>query len=238
VVPTKSKMDMDFPRIHNQIRGVKILKVHTAPSPVSVGRIFNVGGIVFNNSTSAITFPNGTCNSPISIGFNKNVLVENQGIALCTTPTKDVSLKPLQWSSIVSTQNSGIAYRATSPGITNALISFSYKVETANGKSPVSDNITRLYTFNIHNIPSASVGSANHHLRGIKLLQVHTYPPAIANGNSFGIRALVFNNSTSAITFPNGTCNQSVHTNFNKNVQESGSSSCTTSPPKIDYSGA
>ncbi len=225
-----SKVDTNFSGIHNQIKGVKILKVHTAPSTVSVGSTFNIEGLVFNNSTSPITFPNGTCNSPVSIDFSKNVMIESQGIALCTSPTKDITLKPLQWSSIVSTHNSGIAYRATSPGITNATISFNYKVETANGEFPISDNISRVYGFYIHSMPSAA--PANHHLRGIKLLQVHTYPPIVANGNSFGIRAVVFNNSTSAITFPNGTCTQSVHVNFNKNVEESRDSLCSTSHQK------
>ena len=214
------KVDLNSSKIHNQIKGIKILRIHTAPSHVSVGSTFNIEGIVFNNSTSAITFPNSTCNSPVSIDFNKNVLMESQGLALCTTPTKDVTLKPLQWSSIASNPNSGIAYRATSQGITNATISFNYKVETANGKSPISDNISRVYTFNIHNMSTPGIGSINLHLRGIKLLQVHTYPPVVANGSSFAIKALVVNNSTSAITFPNGTCNRSVQVKFNKNVVE------------------
>jgi hypothetical protein len=227
-----SKAGLIFSKIHNQIKGVKILRLHTAPSTVSVGSTFNIGGLVFNNSTSVITFPNGTCNSPVSIDFNKNVMIESQGIALCTTPTKDVTLKPLQSSPIVSTRNSGIAYRATSPGVTNATITFNYRVETANGKSPISDNISRIYAFNIHNMSGANFGSANGHIRGIKLLQVHTYPPLVTNGNSFVIRALVFNNSTSAVTFLNGTCNQSVHINFNKNVEDSKDSLCATTPQK------
>ncbi len=81
-------------------------------------------------------------------------------------------------------------------------------------------------------MPSAIVGSANHHLRGIKLLQAHTYPPVVANGSSFAIKALVVNNSTSAITFPNGTCNQSVHINFNRKVEEIRGSLCATTPQK------
>ncbi len=227
-----SKADLNFSKIHNQIKGIKILRIHTAPSTVSVGSTFNIEGIVFNNSTSVITFPNGTCNSPVSIDFDKNVQMESQGIALCTTPTKDVILKPSQSASIASSPNSGIAYRATSQGITNATISFNYRVETANGKSLISDNISRVYTFNINNMSASGVGSTNHHLRGIKILQVHTYPPLVSNGSSFGIKALVVNNSTSLITFPNGTCNQSVQVNFNKNVEELRGNTCATSHQK------
>lgn len=224
-----SKADLNFSKIHNQIKGVKLLRIHTSPSTVSVGSTFDIEGIVFNNSTSVITFPNSTCNSPVSIDFKKNVLMESQGIALCTTLTNDVILKPSQSSSIASSPNSGIAYRAISPGITNATISFNYRVETANGKSLISDNISRVFTFNINNMSIPGGGSTNHHLRGIKILQVHTYPPVVSNGSSFGIKALVINNSTSVITFPNGTCNQSVRVNFKKNVEELKGSTCATS---------
>jgi len=70
---------------HNQIKGVKIIDVHTIPSTVVVGNTFSIRGTVTNNSTATITFPNGTCNSPVSIDFNKNVMIENQGTASCTT---------------------------------------------------------------------------------------------------------------------------------------------------------
>ena len=134
---------------HNLIKGVKILQVHTMPSSVAVGNTFSVQGIVFNNSTATITFANGTCNSPVSIDFNKNVMMENQGVASCTTATPVVTLKPQEHSAILSPNLSGIAYKATAPGMTNATISFTYGVEIPTGKSPISDNISRVYTFNI-----------------------------------------------------------------------------------------
>jgi hypothetical protein len=134
---------------HNQIKGVKILGVHTLPSTVVVGSTFSIRGNVINNSTATITFPNGTCNSPVSIDFNKNVLIENQGTASCTTATPDVTLKPGEQSSILYPFHSGIAFRATAPGMTNATISFSYGVEIPTGKSSISDNISRIYAFDI-----------------------------------------------------------------------------------------
>lgn len=143
---------------HNQIKGVKILDVHTLPSTVVVGSTFSIRGAVINNSTSTITFPNGTCNSPVSIDFNKNVMIENQGAASCTALIPDVTLKPGEGSSILYPYHSGIAYRATAPGMTNATISFSYGVETPTGKSTISDNISRLYTFNIQ---STSQGNSS-----------------------------------------------------------------------------
>src|SRR6266487_3232333 len=134
---------------HNQIKGVKILDVHTIPSTVVVGSTFSIRSTVTNNSTATITFPNGTCNSPVSLDFNKNVMIENQGTASCTALTPEVTLKPGGESSILYPHLSGIVYRATAPGMTNATISFSYGVETPTGKSTISDNISRLYTFDI-----------------------------------------------------------------------------------------
>jgi hypothetical protein len=134
---------------HNQIKGVKILDVHTLPSTVVVGNTFSIRGNVINNSTATITFPNGTCNSPVSIDFNKNVMIENRGTASCTTAMPDVTLKPGEQSSILYPYLSGIAYRAIAPGMTNATISFSYGVKIPTGKSTISDNISRLYTFDI-----------------------------------------------------------------------------------------
>jgi hypothetical protein len=42
-----------------------------------------------------------------------------------------------------------MAYKATAPGITNATMIFNYGVETATDKLPISDHISRVYTFNI-----------------------------------------------------------------------------------------
>src|ERR671922_2578161 len=62
--------------IHH-VKGVKVFHVHTVPSKVVVGNTFGLKGVVLNNSTAAtITFANGTCSSPLSITFNKNVLTE------------------------------------------------------------------------------------------------------------------------------------------------------------------
>ena len=218
---------------HNLIEGVKILRVHTKPSTVHVGDTFNIEGVVINNSTDIITFPNGTCNSPISLDFDKNVLTENQGIALCTTPIKEVVLKPHQQSEILATNNSGIVYKAITPGMTNATISFNFGVEMASGKSPVSENISRVHTFNISSKrpTTTAIGPTTaHHIRGIKVLQVQTMPSAIAVSDMFSIRAVVINNSSSTIAFLNGTCNNAMHISFNMNVSENPPTSCTVTP--------
>src|SRR5689334_8293049 len=62
----------------HHVKGVKVFRVHTVPSKVAVSNTFGLRGIVFNNSTATITFANGTCTSPLSITFNKNVITEPQ----------------------------------------------------------------------------------------------------------------------------------------------------------------
>lgn len=140
---------VDTTATHNQIKGVKILGVQTLPPNVVVGNTFSIRGYVINNSTATITFANATCNSPVSIDFSANVMIENQGTAYCTAPTPDVTLKPGEQSSFLYPYLSGIAYKAIASGMTNATISFTYGVEIPTGKSTISDNISRLYSFNI-----------------------------------------------------------------------------------------
>jgi len=140
--------------------GIKILNVHTLPSTVVVGNTFSIQGTVINNSTAIITFPNGTCNSPLSIDFNKNVMIQNQAVALCTTSTPVVALRPGEQSGLLYPYPhlSGIVYRAIAPGMTNATITFSYGIQAISGNINIStdNSISRLHTFNIQ---SGSAGS-------------------------------------------------------------------------------
>src|SRR5947208_15660303 len=80
----------------NHIKGVKLLHVHTyKPSIVAVGSTFSIRAIAFNNSSATITFANGTCASPLSIVFNKNVMIEPQpAAASCKAPPQSIALKP------------------------------------------------------------------------------------------------------------------------------------------------
>ena len=135
------------------IKGVKLLHVHTyKPSVVTVGSTFSMRAIVFNNSSSTITFANGTCTSQLSVRFNKNVMIEPQpAAASCKALPQSVALKPGEQLLISSPNLSGIAYRATAPGMTNATMTFKYEVEAITGKSPIGDSISKVLTFNILN---------------------------------------------------------------------------------------
>lgn len=130
------------------VRGVKVLRVHTVPLKVPVDSAFGLRGVVINNSTATITFANGTCASPLSVTFNKNAISEpNTTTASCKA--QQVTLKSGGKSPILVSNLSGITYKATSPGSTNATLIFKYGVITPASKSPIGDSISRVYTFNI-----------------------------------------------------------------------------------------
>jgi hypothetical protein len=226
IIPKTSITTVATTTSHNQIEGVKILHVHTMPSSVAVGNTFSVQGIVFNNSTATITFANGTCNSPVSIDFNKNVMMENQGIASCTTGTPVVTLKPHEHSAILSPNLSGIAYKATAPGMTNATISFTYGVEIPTGKSPISDNISRVYTFNIQPT-SQSNSSQPNSIPATTSNTIFSPPGAGTFGNGSG-RLLTIKYPDGNVDVPAGSLiavggtsapSNATHTNCNVAVQ-------------------
>lgn len=137
----------------HHVKGVKVSRVHTVPSKVAVSNTFGFRGIVFNNSTATITFDNGTCTSPLSITFNKNVITVPQ-TTTASCKAQQVTLKPGGQSHILSPNLSGIIYRATAPGMTNATMTFKYGAVTGTSKSPISDSISRVYSFNI--LPAGS----------------------------------------------------------------------------------
>jgi hypothetical protein len=145
------------------VKGVKVFRVHAIPSKVAVGNTFGFRGIVLNNSTATITFGNGTCTSPLSITFNKNVMTEPQATA-ASCKAQQVTLKPGGQSHILSPNLSGIIYRATAPGMTNATMTFKYGALTATSKSPLSDSISRVYSFNI--LPAGSKPTTLQHSPG------------------------------------------------------------------------
>ena len=56
------------------------------------------------------------------------------------------------------------------------------------------------------------------HVKGVKVLSVHTVPSKVDVGRAFNLRGTVINNSTATITFDNGTCSASLSATFNRNV--------------------
>jgi hypothetical protein len=67
------------------------------------------------------------------------------------------------------------------------------------------------------------------HVKGVKVLKVHTVPSKVKSGITFGLRGIVVNNSTATITFANGTCTSPLSVTFNKNamsVPQKATASC------------
>ena len=60
----------------------------------------------------------------------------------------------------------------------------------------------------IHETPSKATSTTvtHSHIRGVKVLSVHTIPSMVAVGKTFSLGGIVFNNSSATITFANGTC--------------------------------
>jgi hypothetical protein len=147
---TPSKTTTTTTVAHSHITGVKVLSVHTIPSKLAVGNTFSLGALVFNNSSATITFANGTCTpSPLSITFDKNVIPASQSVAAASCKALRATLKPGERSQIISPNLSGITYRATAPGVTNATIIFKYAVGIPTSKSLISDTYSRSYAFDI-----------------------------------------------------------------------------------------
>lgn len=156
------------------IKGVKVLKVHTVPSKVTAGSTFGLRGVVVNNSTATISFANGTCTLPLSVTFNKNARGEPQ-TTTASCKAQQVRLKPGGQSPILISNLSGIAYKAISPGTTNATLNFKYGVVSPTSNSPIGDNVSRVYTFNI--LPSGTTPGQ----------QNNVAPPTITSGGVPGL---------------------------------------------------
>ena len=201
------------------IKGVKVSRVHTVPSKVAVGSTFGLRGIVFNNSTATITFANGTCTSPLSITFNKNVMTEPQALP-ATCKGQEVTLKPGGQSPILSPKLSGITYRATAPGTTNATITFKYSAVAPTSKSHISDSISRVYTFNILPAGSRPVTSSQStplKLTGSASLLSIKYPGRNATVPTGSLIAASGTSAPSNSTHTN--CNVGVKINQGKYIQ-------------------
>ena len=80
-------------------------------------------------------------------------MTEPQGTTASCKP-QQVTLKPGGQSHILSPNLSGVIYRATALGMTNATMTFKYGAVTASSKSPINDSISRVYSSNI--LPAGS----------------------------------------------------------------------------------
>ncbi len=117
---------------------VEFLDIHTEPSVVHVGNTFRINATIINNTPNTITFPS-ECGSSLSAVFDSNVVVPN--IHACVGVVW-VELKAGEKISILGS-SSGIRYRASDAGITNAKITFTYTVQNE------SKSVSKPFVFTI-----------------------------------------------------------------------------------------
>lgn len=120
-------------------KGVDLTDIHTSPSQVHVGDSFRINATLVNNSPDTINF-NGGCQSPLSATFDKNVAVAQ---AMGCFAIFNVQLMPDQNITVVG-PSSANSYAATSSGITNANLTFTY--QTGN---KTENTFSKIFTFEI-----------------------------------------------------------------------------------------
>jgi len=99
----------------------EFVDLHIDPLNVQVGDAIRLNATIVNNTPNTITFP-GLCDSPLSAEFDANVVIEQHPACLGFSI---VELKSGEKTSVTGPA-SGIVYRASNAGLTNAKVTFTY----------------------------------------------------------------------------------------------------------------
>jgi predicted secreted protein with PEFG-CTERM motif len=118
---------------------IELTNIHTSQSNIHVGDSIEINATVVNNSPNTIYF-NGGCVSPLSVIFDKNVAT---GQAMGCFAIFNANLKPGQNTTVVGPGSANL-YNATSSGITDANVTFSYNAENKS-----QNTISKSFTFDI-----------------------------------------------------------------------------------------
>jgi len=130
---------------------VVILNPQVQPTLIKVGDAFDINATLINNSTNTINVKNG-CGGPFSIYFDNHAAVVLKKI--CNWMPIQIILKPGE--NITGTSlDSNLGYNATSPGVTNATITFSYSIVNQTNANMTSSeqmmNVSKSFLFTITN---------------------------------------------------------------------------------------
>jgi hypothetical protein len=130
---------------------VMVLNPHVNPTIIRVGDTFDINATLVNNSTNAINVKNG-CGGPFSVSFDNHATVILKKI--CNWMPIQIILKPGE--NITGTSlASNLGYNATSTGITNATITFSYNIMNQTDSNFTSSvqtmNVSKSFLFTITN---------------------------------------------------------------------------------------
>lgn len=102
-------------------QGIELTNIRTDPQEIHIGDSFRINATIVNSSPNTIFF-NGGCQSPISATFDKNVVTDQ---AMGCLAIINVQVKPGQ-NITISGPSATNLYNASSPGVTNANVTFSY----------------------------------------------------------------------------------------------------------------
>jgi hypothetical protein len=130
---------------------VVILNPQVQPATIIIGDSFAINATLVNNSTNTINVKNG-CGGPFSVSFDSHVTVEPKKV--CNWMAIQIILAPggnFTGSSLAS----NLGYNATSPGMTNTTVTFSYTIENQTGSNSTFNvqtaNVSKSFSFMISN---------------------------------------------------------------------------------------
>ena len=119
------------------------------PSQIWAGDTFAINATLVNNSTGTINVKN-SCAGPFSVSFDAYAKVELKKV--CNWMPIQIILQPGK-NITSSSLFSNLVYRAISPGVANATITFSYATynKTSNLSFDNTTNISKSFLFTISN---------------------------------------------------------------------------------------
>ncbi|MDE1838467.1 MAG: hypothetical protein KGH87_00970 [Thaumarchaeota archaeon] len=131
------------------VAGVTVINLQVDPPIIKVGNTFTVSATLVNNSTHAIYVQEHACRDFFSIFFDNHATSDTKGSCI----PRDVvqTLNPGQQIRTVE-PSSNLIYTATSAGITNATVTFSYLLDNQTASSLTGDQkmISKSFMFTIY----------------------------------------------------------------------------------------
>jgi hypothetical protein len=127
-----------------------LANIVTEPEMVTIGNSFQIYVTVNNTNPWPITFYDG-CTSPLTVSFDKNVQIQNE--VGCNAISNEV-INPGQ-AVRVHGPSPGVVWNATTVGITNATITFSYQNRGNNMNITTYKQITLVHLWHLlHILPN------------------------------------------------------------------------------------
>ena len=124
---------------------IEILNLKASPATVRVGDAFSINATLVNNSTDTITVHNN-CGGPFTVVFDNHATVNVKKI--CNWLAVQIILKPGENTTVTSLA-SNLAYNASSSGVVNANVTFSYDVKNQSSLE-TSNIVSKSLVFTIY----------------------------------------------------------------------------------------